>query len=244
MIDYKTLYKETQKLSILLVEDFQPLREEMHTLFEDLFKQVISAKDGKEALVLYKEAYAKGKAFDLVMSDIQMPNMDGVKLTKNIREIDETQPIIILSAYSETKYLLELINIGISKFLTKPIQHDELFEVLLRESLKINTTEVKVEDNTLFVLGEGYVWNLDTQVLKHDDSLIDLTRHEMLLLELFISKQEYVCTNTDIIDTFYSHRIDMNEKNIRNLVFKLRKKIPEKCINSIYGLGYKFIAYL
>jgi len=244
MIDYKTVYKETQKLSILLVEDFQPLREEMHMLFEDLFSVVISAKDGKEALSLYVESYEKGKPFDLVMSDIQMPNMDGVELSKQIRAHNESQPIIILSAYSETKYLLELINIGISKFLTKPIQHDELFDILHRESLKINSQEIKMEDNTVVALCEGYIWDASTNVLKHDTNVIELTRHEMLLLGLFVDKQEYVCTNTDIIDTFYHHQIDMDEKNIRNLVFKLRKKIPEKCISSIYGLGYKFMVSL
>jgi len=242
MIDYKILYKETRSLSILLVEDFQPLREEMQILFEDLFKQVISASDGQEALTLYKEAYEKGEAFDLVMSDIQMPNMDGVVLSKKIREYNESQPIIILSAYSETKYLLELINIGISKFLTKPIQHEELFEILYSESLKMNKKESKVEDRNIIILGEGYIWNADTKVLKHNEVIIELTRHEMLLLILFISKQEYVCTNTEITDMFYSHDIDISEKNIRNLVFKLRKKIPEKCVNSIYGLGYKFLS--
>jgi len=243
MIDYKIVYKQTQKLSILLVEDFQPLREEMHMLFEDLFRVVISAKDGKEALSFYVEAYEKGKPFDLLMSDIQMPNMDGVELSKKIREHNESQPIIILSAYSETKYLLELINIGISKFLTKPIQQEELFDTLYRESLKINSQKIKMEDNTVVALCEGYIWDASTNVLKHDDNVIALTRYEMLLLGLFVDKQEYVCTNTDIIDIFYHHQINMDEKNIRNLVFKLRKKIPEKCISSIYGLGYKLIVY-
>jgi DNA-binding response OmpR family regulator len=241
MIDYNAVYEETQQISILLVEDFKPLREEMQTLFEDLFKKVVCAEDGKHALALYKESYEKGETFDLVMSDIQMPNMDGVELSKQIRECNEEQSIIILSAYSETKYLLELINLGISKFLTKPIQHEELFEVLYRESLKLNKQEIQPIEQNFLTLGEGYTWKKDARVLKHDNKIVELTKHELLLLELFIVKQEYVCTNREIADMFYNNNIDINEKNIRNLVFKLRKKIPEKCVNSIYGLGYKFI---
>jgi len=241
MIDYKALYKETQHVSILLVEDFQPLREEMQALFDDLFRKVVCAEDGKQALAVYTEAHDKDETFDLVLSDIQMPNMDGVELTKKIREVNVEQSIIILSAYSESKYLLELINIGISKFLTKPIQHEELFEVLHRESFKINAQEIPLKEKNHIALGESYVWEQDVRVLKHNDVTIELTRHELLLLELFISKHEYVCTNTEISDMFYANNIDISEKNIRNLVFKLRKKIPENCVNSIYGLGYKFI---
>jgi len=241
MIDYKTLYKETQHLSVLWVEDFQALREEMQSLLEDLFAKVVCAEDGVEALSLYLEAQVQDETFDLVISDIQMPKMDGVELARQVRKQNEEQVIIILSAYTETKYLLKLINIGISKFLTKPIEHEELFEVLHRESRRINTqSTVLPQEQNILTLAEGYTWTHDTQVLKHEQETISLTRYELLLLEFFIRKQECVCTNTEIIDMYYNYTIEMNENNIRNLVFKLRKKIPEKCVQNIYGLGYKF----
>jgi len=93
----------------------------------------------------------------------------------------------------------------------------------------------------LIDMGENYTWNTVTHTLKYNDTSIELTKHELLLLQFFFNKVEQVCNSKNIIDYFYSCNIDISEKNIRNLVFKLRKKIPEKCIVNIYGLGYKFI---
>ena len=241
MIDYKTLYNETKKLSVLLVEDYEPLRREMTEVLEDLFEAVTPAADGNEAFSIYSALLKEdNKIFDLVISDIQMPNMDGVVLTQKIRELNAEQSIIILSAHTDSKYLLKLINMGISKFLTKPIQQDDLFEILYTESKKIHRLKEDTSEIIMIDLGENYTWNTVTSILKENDKLVELTKHELLLLQFFVSKREYICTNIDIIDNFYSKNVDISENNIRNLVFKLRKKIPEKCINSIYGLGYKF----
>jgi len=242
MIDYRTLYEKTKTLSVLLVEDFEPLRREMLEVLEDLFKTVISASDGKEALALYQEAFEiNPTTIDLVISDIQMPNMDGVTLTQNIRELNAEQSIIILSAHTDSKYLLELINMGISKFLTKPIQQDELFDILYRESTKRHKLK---EDNFEIIsidMGDNYLWDTRTYILKNNNIPVELTKHELLLLQFFFNKVEHVCNSQNIVDYFYSQNIEISEKNIRNLVFKLRQKIPEKCIVNIYGLGYKFV---
>jgi DNA-binding response OmpR family regulator len=242
MIDYRTLYEKTKTLSVLLVEDFEPLRREMVEVLEDLFKAVLVASDGKEALALYQNAFENNPiSIDLVISDIQMPNMDGVVLTQKIRELNPEQAIIILSAHTDSKYLIELINMGISKFLTKPIQQDELFDILYRESNKKD--QFKKDDSEIIMIdmGENYTWDTVTHVLKYNDTSVELTKHELILLQFFFNKVEHVCSSQNIIDYFYSCNIDINEKNIRNLVFKLRKKIPEKCIVNIYGLGYKFV---
>jgi DNA-binding response OmpR family regulator len=241
MIDYRTLYEKTKTLSVLLVEDFEPLRREMVEVLEDLFKAVLVASDGKEALALYQNAFENNPiSIDLVISDIQMPNMDGVVLTQKIRELNPEQAIIILSAHTDSKYLIELINMGISKFLTKPIQEDELFDILYKESNKIHTDKKDIEETLILDLGDNYIWDTVVHVLKHNGMVIELTKHELHLMEFFILKQEHICTNQNIIDYFHSQDIEISDKNIRNLVFKLRRKIPEKCITSVYGLGYKF----
>jgi len=240
MIDYKKLYTETKNLSVLLVEDFEPLRREMSEVLEDLFEKVIVASDGSEALALYQTMIEEDDRVDLVISDIQMPIMDGVILTEKIRELNPDQVVIILSAYTDSKYLIKFINMGISKFLTKPIQQEELFETLYTESKTVQKLKRKSTKIVTISFGDDYVWNSATRVLKYNDKLIELTKHELLLLEFFLARQEHMCNGHDIIDYFYHKNIEINEKNIRNLVFKLRKKIPEKCIVSIYGLGYKF----
>jgi len=244
MVDYKTLYTLTKTMTVLLVEDYEPLRKEMAEVLEDLVQVVTCAPDGKEALSFYLDAQKENKHYDLIISDIQMPKMNGVEFAKKVREINETQVIYILSAYTDKEYLLELINIGIAKFITKPIDYDELFSILYKESQNIDTTSAKDTSSTFIEFAKDYVWNSDTRILTYQDNLIELTKHELLLLEFFISKQGYICNANDIAENFYAHNIEISERNVRNLVFKLRKKIPQECVQSIYGLGYKFTYHL
>jgi len=245
MIDYRTLFLQTQNLSLLLVEDYEPLRNDMAEVLEDLFKRVKVASDGSKALKLYQEYYATyNKGFDLVITDIQMPVMDGVELSEALRDINVDQQIIVLSAYTDSDYLLRLINLGIAQFITKPIDHEELMDTLCHVSKKINSAETEPQNILLIELGENYIWDKEKLLLKQDNNAIDLTRHELLLMQLLVQKGEQVCTNDDIMQDFYANNIDISEKSIRNLVFKLRKKLPDSAISSIYGMGYKFMPQL
>ena len=241
MIDYGTLFLQTKNLSLLLVEDYEPLRNDMAEVLEDFFKTVSVASDGSEALKIYQEYHeVHARTYDLVISDIQMPLMNGVELSEALRNINADQQIIILSAHTESGYLLKLINLGIAQFITKPIKHEELLDTLYYVSKKIAAAEPEEADVLLVDLGENYLWDKEKLLLKQDDITIELTRHELLLMQLFVRKEEQVCTNDDIMQDFYANGVDINEKSIRNLVFKLRKKLPEKVIGSIYGMGYKF----
>ncbi len=238
-MDYKTLYAQTKELSLLLVEDYEPLRNDMAEVLEDLFDVVTVASDGREALMLYQAYYAMyNKNFDLVITDIQMPVMNGVELSEAVRDINVDQQIIVLSAHTDSDYLLKLINLGIAQFITKPINHEELMDTLCRVSKKINTIEQEPKNVLLVDLGANYTWDKKKLVLKEGTNMVDLTHHELLLMQLLVKKSEQVCTNDDIMQEFYAYNIDIYEKSIRNLVFKLRKKLPEKLISSIYGRGY------
>ena len=242
MIDYKMLLSQTKDLSILLAEDYAPLRNDMVEVLESFFKVVVVAEDGKEAWTLYnKYASANKKTFDIVMTDIQMPRMDGVELCEHIRDANPGQVVIVLSAHSESTYLLKLINLGISKFLTKPIQDKMLLETLYVEAKKINEVITEKPKIPLVDLTEGFLWDRKKCILKHKDTEIVLTKQEIFLLQLFVDREDEVCTTEDIHAYFQGYNIDIRENNIRNLIFKLRKKIPEECIQSVYGLGYKFV---
>ncbi len=240
MVDYKTLYTLTKTMTVLLVEDYEPLRKEMAEVLEDLVKTVTCASDGKEALSLYLDAQKENKRYDIIISDIQMPHMNGVEFAKKIREINDKQVIYILSAYTDKEYLLELINIHIAKFITKPVNYDELFSLLYKESQKIDLNKTEKASSVHIEFAKDYVWNTDTRILTYKGKVIELTKHELLLLQFFIEKQGYICSSDDIVNRFYEYGIELSERNVRNLIFKLRKKIPDESIQSVYGLGYKF----
>jgi len=240
-MNYKTLYEKTKNLSLLLVEDYEPLRNDMAEVLEDLFKTVVVASNGVEALKLYR-AYAQehSKDIDIVISDIVMPYMNGVDLCEILRKENEAQPIIILSAYTDSEYLLRLINLGIAQFINKPIEQDELLETLYAVSEKLQVKEPQTEQRRFVALGDDIEWDTQRQMLLREQLPVSMTRHEGIVIQLFVEKSEQVCTPEEIMHYFYLQGIDLDEKNIRNLVFRLRKKLPKKAIESIYGLGYKF----
>ena len=240
MIDYKTLYAQTKECSLLLVEDYAPLRDDMAEVLEDLFEMVVVASNGVEALGLYDEYRTEHhRTFDIVISDIQMPLMNGVDLCEILRERDEEQQIIILSAHTDSEYLLRLINLGIAQFINKPIQHDRLLDTLFFVCGKIEKKDETLPQSSIIDLGEDVFWDKEKSVLMQNSYPVTLTKHEILLMQLLVEKSEQICTGDDIMHHFYLEGIDLSEKSIRNLVFKLRKKLPSSAIDSIYGMGYK-----
>jgi len=242
MTDFNKLFSKTKDLSLLLVEDYAPLRDDMTEVLEDLFKTVTVASNGVEALGLYDEYQKKnGTTFDIVISDIVMPVMNGVDLCEILRQRNEAQQIIILSAYTDSEYLLRLINLGIAQFINKPIQQELLLETLSHVSDKIQKKEEPQVEEKIIYLGDAVYWDRERSLLMLEGYPSSLTRNETLLMKLMVEKAEQVCTGDDIMHYFYREGIDLSEKSIRNMIFKLRKKLPKKAIESIYGLGYKLI---
>lgn len=103
-------------MNVLLVEDDTILQEQIKLFLARFFGSVDTAYDGEDALQKYRP-----KKYDLILSDLTMPRMNGILLTQRIKERDESQKIIILSAHSESEKLIELMNIGVDGFLLKPL---------------------------------------------------------------------------------------------------------------------------
>ncbi|MDA3908792.1 MAG: response regulator, partial [Sulfurimonas sp.] len=127
MVDLNKLKEYTQEMRVLYVEDDLTVQKEMAELLKRFFATVDLANDGKEGL----EAYKEGK-YHLIISDINMPNMNGIDMSKTILQEKPDQSIIIISAYSESEYLLELINSGIEYYVLKPVDVKQLIKVLFR----------------------------------------------------------------------------------------------------------------
>ena len=124
--------KYTKDLNILYAEDELELQAQSVELFSSLFNKVVTANNGQEALKLYKE-----QSFDIVISDIKMPIMDGVELTTEIKSIDPHQCIIITSAYNDSEYLLKFINLNINQFMHKPVEVKNILHTIYNVSKNI-----------------------------------------------------------------------------------------------------------
>ena len=105
MIDYVSLEKYAKDISILFVEDDKGISKKMELLLHEIFSKIKVAFDGKEALEEYYNYYKTNNEYpDLIITDIQMPNMDGVELIKHIYKENPNQRIIVLSAHNESEY--------------------------------------------------------------------------------------------------------------------------------------------
>jgi len=121
------------KLSLLYVEDNQDVRESMAELLENYCSSIDVAVDGKDALTQYENRYRQtSRYYDIVLTDINMPNMDGLRLIEEIRKINERQLIVVISAHNELDVLLKLIELEISHFLVKPVDINQFERVFAR----------------------------------------------------------------------------------------------------------------
>ena len=121
---------ELNKLRILYAEDDTTTRETLSAILENFFGEVIIVEDGKQGLDAFKSYVDKGIAIDIVVSDINMPKMNGLDMIKNIKEIDPNIPAVLITAHSESNFLFDAINLNVSQYLIKPVNIKILFEKL------------------------------------------------------------------------------------------------------------------
>lgn len=140
--DFKEIIKLSKDLKVLYVEDDTSIREKTTDLLRNIFKEVETAPDGEEGM----NAYEINK-YDLVITDIKMPKKDGRDLIKYIKELDDTQAIAVTSAYNDANRLMELIELGISCFLLKPVTSHNFFKTIYSQVKKINLKKLEIQNS-------------------------------------------------------------------------------------------------
>lgn len=129
----KELIDLCQNYTLLYVEDDEQTQESMGSIFTRLFKKVYLASNGEEGITLFQDHQP-----DVVMTDIQMPKLNGLEMAKAIKELSEKTPIIITTAFNEERYFLMAIEQGIDSFLLKPIDKQRLFHVLAKTVMHLS----------------------------------------------------------------------------------------------------------
>ena len=241
MINSKELLSHTKDLSILFAEDDEEFRTATSEILKNFFQDVKSVKNGLEALEAYSQYYKKtNRYYDLVLSDIRMPKLNGIELTSQLYAINPDQAVIILSAHEETHHLLPLINLGVKQYIKKPIDYQEFLKALLQVSKKLE--KKSYEENYLQIqLQDSFVFDKRTDALTCKGESVYLTKYEIIFLHLLTTNIGKIYTNEEISTHFSEKRETLNAANIRKLVSKLRKKLPANTIESVYGIGYKFL---
>ncbi|MEN4052307.1 MULTISPECIES: HD domain-containing phosphohydrolase [Sulfurimonas] len=120
-MDLKLLQQLGKKFTILYVEDDLLIQKEMTNYLSKFFKQVRVAKDGEEGLQYYKSGN-----FDIVITDLSMPKMNGLEMLEKIRALHKEQTVLITTAHSEAEYMIKAIRIGIDGYIIKPFNYEQL----------------------------------------------------------------------------------------------------------------------
>ncbi|MGE0738707.1 response regulator transcription factor [Sulfurimonas sp.] len=246
-LKFKELINDTKKFSILFVEDHDELRENTREILNKFFENAHSARNGEEALKQYRDFYAQeSKYYDIVLSDIQMPKLGGVELVEQIYTLNPNQTIIMLSAHDDAKYLIPLINLKIEQFIKKPIDYQDLLSALQKTTKKLlfnGDAQNQLTPSSLVKLHKTCTFDKETHILEIDNTIVPLTKYEILFLQILTNNVGKIYSNKEIKAFYVASHEKLDMLNIRKLVSKLRKKLSNNCIESVYGIGYRVIPF-
>ncbi|PNV84424.1 MAG: hypothetical protein C0627_01075 [Sulfurimonas sp.] len=164
--NFLTLGKKVKGLTLLYIEDNKGLQQQATKVFKKIFKNIITVDNGEDAL-----AYFKKYKPDIVISDINMPKLNGLEVSKMIKKIKPSTKIIITSAFDDKDYLLDAIEANVSKYLKKPISITKLIEAIMKAADEINFEK----DKDIF---EHYI----KDVFEHQDIILILEKNEEILI--------------------------------------------------------------
>ena len=222
------LKEEYKNLKILYVEDEELIRTNAISYLKRLFHTVYEAPNATEAFDIIKK-----NTPHIIISDIKMPEINGLDMIRQIRKYDKKTKFIVLSAYTDTKYLLDAIDLGLVKYLTKPIQHETLYPLLLKCAAEI----FENQDNIKYFSQESHYDTISENLMQNSE-MINITKNERLFLNLLL-KNHPRAVSYDELQTHIWQDEYMSENAIRLLVRDLRKKLPQNCIKNLSGIGYK-----
>ena len=214
-------------MKILLLEDNKRLNGTITKRLNMEGYEVDSFIDGNEAFE------AIGKGYNCFVLDINVPNINGVEILKNIREYFPNVPIIIISSTIELEIIKDAYALGCDDYLKKPFYIDELI-IKIKKLCNIDKNVVKLSENCQY--------NLKESTLYRDGKIVELSKKEKLLLELFINYGNKLVTYERIQSVVWEGDLTTLD-SIRTLVKRVRKKLPEGLIKTEINKGYRFLSY-
>ena len=221
---------------ILIVED-EPISLEMlsKTLKEDY--NVLTADNGKKGFELYKKFNPH-----IIISDLNMPIMNGIELIQKIRELDQNSKIIITTFKDDVQTLLQATELKLFKYLIKPIDFTTLKNIIeesIEELNRFHTVELDIIN-----ISPTLIWKTSEFELFSNNQIVKLTPKEKKVLNLFLQKPNQVFTYNEIIYEVWEKNNEAGDrKTLKTMITGLRKKIKDVEINNVYGYGYKIVLH-
>ena len=222
----ENLHIKLQPLTLLIVEDDESTLKWLNRVLSIYFKKVFISNNAMDAYSIFKE-----ENVDIVLADIQIPEVDGLNLLQKIATIQPSCLRIIMTAFNNQIYLNRAIDAEVNFYFKKPIDIDEL---LITISLNINTQK-KITNSV--ELGNNYIYDSIQKIIQFKDKKIKLTKKESLLLECLYENKNIIVSLEQIENVVWKEPVTNDA--IRMVVSGLRKKLYVNSIENIKGFGYR-----
>ena len=217
-------------MRILVVEDDTNLNRQIKDALTEGGYAVDVAFDGEEGHFL-----GDTEPYDAVVLDIGLPQMDGLSVLEAWRRAGKSMPVLLLTARDRWSDKVQGIDAGADDYVAKPFHMEELLarlRALVRRAAGHASNEITAGPVRLDVKA-GKV-TVDGQAIK-------LTSHELRLLSYLMHHKGKVVSRTELTEHLYDQDFDRDSNTIEVFVGRLRKKLPEECIQTVRGLGYQIL---
>ena len=214
-------------MRVLLVEDDLMIGESLSDALQDEAYTVDWVKDGRQAILTLKV-----QAYDIILLDLGLPEIDGMGVLTVIRDAKIDTPVLIITARDEVKDRIAGLDSGADDYVVKPFELGEVFarmRVLIRRAQGKADNQLSVGNLTLDTAHKRVVM---------DNTAVDLTAKEYMLLTTFMLAPEKVMSKTKLEDSLYGWGGEVESNAIEFLIHSLRKKVGQERIKNIRGLGW------
>jgi len=219
------IYKD---IKVLYIEDDEIARENGVEYLENYFEYIYESADAINALKLY-EKYSP----DIIITDIQMPKLNGLEFIQRIRKEDKKVQVIVISAFCDKEYLFKAIELQLVKYLVKPIQEKEL-----EEAISLCIESISNDSSNILKLGIDSYFDMYNKTLVLNNEIVKLRTKELHLLTILSKNINRYVTYSEIENCVWCDSV-MSKDALKTVIKNLKGKLPKDSILNLSGTGYK-----
>ena len=219
------IIEQLKNYTILCVEDEDGIRKRLVNTLKYYFAQVYEASNADDAYALYYEHKPT-----IIISDIEMPEKNGIELISDIRKNDLKTIVIMLTAYSSEEYLLSLINLNINHYILKPVVSESLLNGIVKAFGDKLETKIKFSNDVYF--------NMKQRELYYKDELVILRKRDKEFLLLLHENRNRILSYETIEEYIWKDK-SMSMSALKTFIKELRQRLPIDLIANVPQEGYK-----
>lgn len=221
------IVEQLKNYTVLCVEDEDGIRKRLVNTLKYYFAEVFEASNGEEGYELYYENKPT-----IIISDIEMPQRNGIQMVSDIRKDDLSTIIIMLTAYSSEEYLLNLINLNINHYILKPVTSENLLNGIIKAFG--NRLEKKIK------FTEDIYFNMNHRELYYKNEIVNLRKRDKDFLLLLHENRNRVLTY-EMIEEYIWKDKSMSMSALKTFIKELRQRLPVDLIANVSQEGYKLV---